>query len=111
MIDVRVLTDSSGCLKQLSAAGHSGSSEKGKDILCAAVTVILRTAARVLQGREKTAVTVLADECGQFKMIVQPFPDPDKEWFNGVSDMVIWGLMDLRDEYPGNIRLKLSKED
>jgi hypothetical protein len=111
MIIVQVSTDSSGCLKQLSATGHSRLSEKGADILCAAVSFLLRTTAGVLRTRLKETLTVRAENPGQFNIGIRSYPDSEKEWFTGITDIVVSGFMDLQDEYPENIRLELTEED
>ena len=111
MIIVQVAVDSDGCLKYLSAAGHSGLSVKGKDVLCSAVTVLLRTAARVLSDEIKESVFVRAEDPGRMEIKIFSCPDSEKGWLKGLSDMILYGLMDLREEYPGNIDLVLLKED
>ena len=52
MIEVLLVCGKDGAFKSCNASGHAGFAAKGKDIVCAAVTELLRTAVQVLQKTE-----------------------------------------------------------
>ncbi|MCL2127433.1 MAG: ribosomal-processing cysteine protease Prp, partial [Treponema sp.] len=59
MIEIEAVLDENGVLKTCKATGHAGAGRKGADIVCAAVSVLMRTAVRALSG--KKGVTVRCD--------------------------------------------------
>lgn len=52
MISVRLVRDADGAFVSCTADGHSGYAEPGSDIVCSAVSVLVRTTARVLSEAE-----------------------------------------------------------
>ncbi|MDE5899607.1 MAG: ribosomal-processing cysteine protease Prp [Treponemataceae bacterium] len=52
MISVRLVREADGAFVSCTADGHSGYAEPGSDIVCSAVSVLIRTAARVLSEME-----------------------------------------------------------
>lgn len=110
MILVQVSVDNRGVLRDLKAAGHAEMGTAGSDILCSAVSILIRTAARTLEGRG-----VLADRAdgrdrqrGEFLLTVEGDEMKDREWLSGISSYLMCGLNDLAAEYPEKIQLEVE---
>ena len=68
MIKIEVKIDDSGVLRFCKVEGHAGAGKLGEDIVCAAVSVLMDTALRVLEDRK--GITLRHDE-----------PKPGILWF------------------------------
>ena len=49
MVRVEIETNQAGLIRRVEVSGHAGYSEKGFDIVCASVTTLVRSAARILE--------------------------------------------------------------
>ncbi|MDE5614650.1 MAG: ribosomal-processing cysteine protease Prp, partial [Treponemataceae bacterium] len=56
MTTVTLVCGKDGAFRSCEAAGHAGFAAKGSDIVCAAVTILLRTAADVLSGMDGVVI-------------------------------------------------------
>jgi uncharacterized protein YsxB (DUF464 family) len=97
-----------GCLAGFTASGHAGAGRKGEDIVCAAVTTLLRTAAKVLAGEPGLSVDGESPEPGVMRLALAPPPDGKREWVRGVTAILLRGLNDLAEEFPGRLRLEID---
>ena len=100
-----------GELQSCSAEGHSGFSVKGSDIVCAAVTTLLRTTLEVLENSED--IRLVADIASRgtlaFKVEREKSVNTDSEKkliFAG--DFVEIGLKRLTRDYPANVALQVQ---
>ena len=88
--------------------GHSGFSEKGKDIVCSAVSILIYTLLNMLKDEESDKHLKIRREIindGYFCVEIEPF-DFSKERTKGIIDTVIMWLSLLNDEYPENVKLE-----
>ena len=65
MTEVLLVCSKDGCFKSVSASGHAGFASKGKDIVCAAESMLLRTAMEVLEQTENVALESDVSERGK----------------------------------------------
>jgi len=107
-LSVRLRAD--GCLAGFSASGHAGAGPKGRDPLCAAVTVLLRTSARLLSGQPDLRVSGGSPEEGVMRLALERPPEGRREWVRGVTATLVAGLTDLDREFPGRLRLEVGEE-
>ena len=110
MIEIRVRLDKPGCLRAFRASGHARAAGAGEDIVCAAVTVLLRTCARLLSDREGQAAAVKAPEPGELSLVLEPPPQERIEWLRGVTEFLLAGIADLQSEYPDRLTVNIIKE-
>jgi uncharacterized protein YsxB (DUF464 family) len=109
VITVQLRLDGRGCLKSLVAAGHSLAGSRGMlasdgtSLPCAAVSVLARTAARIVAMEGRIASEGSAEEPGKLQLAVGRYPDELAEWLRGVTDTLARGLSDVAAEYPGEI--------
>ncbi len=107
MTEVVLVCDSDGAIKKLTAKGHAGFAEKGKDIVCASVTELLRTALKVLENTQGLLVKANAASRGNLAFSVEENETfSRKERLICTADFIRTGLRDLEDEYPQYVHLR-----
>jgi hypothetical protein len=110
VIRLRVRLHADGSLGGFSASGHAGAGGKGGDIVCAAATALLRTAAGLLAGQPDLAVEGGSPAEGQMHLSLPKAPAAKREWLRGVTAMLVAGLTDLAREYPERLELRIEEE-
>jgi uncharacterized protein YsxB (DUF464 family) len=108
VISLRVRLHPGGLLAGFTASGHAGAGPKGEDIVCAAVTILLRTAAKVLAGEPGLTVEGQSPEPGVMRLALEPPPEAKRDWVRGVTATLLRGLTDLAEEFPGRLELRID---
>lgn len=109
MIDLTLRLDNRGILRECSSYGHAETGPAGTDIVCASVSILLRSCARTLEGREGVVVSGTATEPGRMVFRVESCPVQYESWLAGVGDSLITGLSDLAHEYPEACGLEIIR--
>lgn len=87
----------------LRAEGHAGYAEKGKDIVCAAVSVLMQTLACSVDANNTGNTFELSDGKNGNRLTVQaPMSVLNRDKF----DLVVEGLIRLAENYPENVQFK-----
>ena len=87
----------------LRAEGHAGYAEKGKDIVCAAVSVLMQTLAYSVDADNTGNTFELSDGKNGNRLTVQaPMSVLNRDKF----DLVVEGLSRLAENYPKNVQFK-----
>lgn len=87
----------------LRAEGHAGFAEKGKDIVCAAVSVLMQTLACSVDANNTGNTFELSDGKNGNRLTVQaPMSVLNRNKF----DLVVEGLIRLAENYPENVQFK-----
>lgn len=98
-------------LRSLCATGHAGWEVKGRDIVCAAASSLIRTAAGLLHSE---AEVVSAGESpvlpGRLLIRVESASESILPWLDGIRDFLVKGLLDLEREFPRNIEIAIIDE-
>jgi uncharacterized protein YsxB (DUF464 family) len=89
------------------AEGHAGTKAAGRNIACAAATVLLRTAGGACAGHGIMEAGGAAAP-GAMNLEVLPAAPADGAWLRGVTDFLLRGLKDLQDEFPRDIALRVE---
>jgi uncharacterized protein YsxB (DUF464 family) len=105
VIRIEIRLDRRGALAGFTVSGHAGSAPKGEDLACAGVTVLFRTAARVLQLQPDVRVRGSAPENGEMELRIEELPAAKRQWLAGLSDFLIRGSRDLEEENPKAVAL------
>ena len=104
MLTVLLEVSQDGLLRRFEASGHAGA-DAGRNIACAAATVLLRTA-----GRECTARGIVtaggSGARGEMAMVVAA--GAGDAWLKGVTDFLVRGMSDLAREYPDQIAFRVE---
>ena len=110
MIRLRVRLRADGCLAGFEATGHAAAGRRGRDLVCAAVTVLLRTAARLLSDCPELGAEGASPAEGVMRLELGCAPESRRQWLRGVTDMLLMGLRDLDREHPGRLKLEVGEE-
>jgi uncharacterized protein YsxB (DUF464 family) len=99
VITVDAALDEAGVLRSCRAEGHAGAGPKGGDIVCAAISVLMRTALRTLSGRGGITIRGNAPRRGLFWIEADYTPE-GKDFLSAAGTFLIEGLRSVSQEYP-----------
>ena len=106
---VRVcLTVSNGRLAAIESSGHSGAGVRGEDVPCAAVSVLVRTVARVLLDEPDVELEAEPPQRGRIKITAITCSEGKRPWLVGVTDVLARGIKDIVREYPDHVDLVVN---
>jgi uncharacterized protein YsxB (DUF464 family) len=109
MIEIDAALDESGLLRSCSVRGHANAGPKGGDIVCAAVSVLTRTALRTLSGREGIVLRGAASERGVFH-IETDYTGAGMEFLAAAGAFLVEGLKSVAEDYPECCKMNLYTE-
>ncbi len=109
MIDVRASVGVDGVLRRVKSAGHAETDARGRDIVCAAASVLLRTAYEAMARIEGVRIEGSAPEPGSLWFSVRDFRPEDAERLRGIGDFLLVGLSGLEREHPGALKLTTER--
>lgn len=84
-------------------SGHSGFAPKGKDIVCAAVSILARTALDVLHGQSGIELKTDSAERGELSFTVEKKQDGCSDILSYTADFLEKGFGSLQKEYPAYV--------
>jgi uncharacterized protein YsxB (DUF464 family) len=93
----------------MSAQGHAGAAEKGQDIVCAALSILMQTLADTIEGAARDEQLDFCDvnyQTGQINVDAVAKPEHET-MLASVYEFVVNGLSKLAVEYPDYVRLIL----
>lgn len=111
MTCVRLVRRTDGRFVSCSASGHAGYAEHGSDIVCSALTALLRTTAQVLSEIDEITVDEQADVRGQLHFTADAF-NADNEadaCLRYAGRFLEKGLSSLKHEFPAYIELNIQR--
>jgi uncharacterized protein YsxB (DUF464 family) len=108
LIEIEAVLDEAGLLRACKALGHAGAGKAGSDIVCAAVSVLMRTAVRTLSGRRGVEIRGGAPEPG-FLWLEADYTAEGKEFLAAAGDFLIEGLTSVAGEFPKNCRINIRR--
>ena len=105
-----MILDGAGVLKSCRVSGHAGAGKKGSDIVCAAVSVLARTAIKVLSEREGITIRGDIPEPGNFCLETEYNPE-DRDFLAAVGSFLIEGLLSVSGEFPDYCRVNMERRN
>ncbi|MBQ7538405.1 MAG: ribosomal-processing cysteine protease Prp [Treponema sp.] len=107
MIVVALSYGKNGALKKCKANGHAHFSRKGTDIVCSAVTTLVRTAAQVLSHNENVSLNFEAPERGSMSFSIEAKTESleTETQLKCIGDFLRTGILALTKEFPKNVIL------
>ncbi|MDR0644628.1 MAG: ribosomal-processing cysteine protease Prp [Treponema sp.] len=96
-----------GLLRSCFIEGHAKAGPRGKDIICAAVSVLARTAWQVLSARKGVTVLGKAVKRGEFSFEVTACKG-EEPFLAGVGAFLTEGLESVVRDYPKNCRVVIT---
>ena len=108
MIKIEAVLDRDGVLRSCTASGHAGAGQAGTDIVCAAVSVLLRTAVRALSGRKGITLRCDAPETGLLSMEAD-CAEEGRQFLSAAGVFLTEGLASVAEEYPQHCTLTIRR--
>ena len=109
MITIAVVLEESGLLKSCNIQGHAGAGKRGTDIVCAAVSVLARTALAVLGEKDGIIVRGSAPRRGELSLEAEALSAEGKDFLDTAGTFLIKGLSSVAQEYPQYCSLTITK--
>jgi len=109
LIRIEALVDDAGVLRFCKAVGHGGRGNAGSDIVCAAVSVLMRGAHRTLSGRKGITLRADAPQPGLF-WLEADYSAEGKEFLFASGAFLLEGLASVAEEFPENCKLIVRTE-
>ncbi len=111
MIKIILQLSETGLITGCDVRGHAETGRKGEDLVCAAVSVLVRTAARTLEQQNDVILEGKASEPGKVGFSLVSFRPGIELWLKGLGDVLMTGILDIQDEYPESCLLEIIKEE
>ena len=128
MVKIRLLSNAENCFSAFESSGHAsgshaggshadfgdndGKPEKGGNIVCAAVTILLKTAVLSLSSAQKERSSlkaeIRADNPGYLSAKITAFSGDDKPRLQYLLEFLTIGLMAIEAEYPDCLDLQIE---
>jgi len=108
VIKIEAVLDVDGVLRVCKASGHAGVGRTGNDIVCAAVSVLMRTAIRSLSEREGITIRCDAPEPG-FLFLEADYTAKGREFLFAAGVFLLEGLASVAEEYPEHCSLSIRR--
>ena len=107
MTSITLSYGKNGVIKKCQANGHANFSKKGTDIVCAAVTVLIRTAMQVLSHNENVLLIADASSRGALSFSVEAKTEnlETETQLKCIGDFLRTGILALTKEFPENVIL------
>lgn len=114
MIIAKIYKDQDSYIRRYSISGHSNYAEYGKDIVCAAISVLAQTALLSLVevcGLDEKEIKYSIDEETGFLDVILPdsIEEPRLESTQIVLKTLVLGIESIIRNYPGYINLKYRR--
>jgi uncharacterized protein YsxB (DUF464 family) len=108
VIKIKLTLDKVGCVRAVEACGHAGRGPSRGDVVCAAVSVLLRTFAEVLATTNGVTAAVEAPTRGSMA-VKAAWQENRAAFVSGVSAFLVEGLDGVAAEYPNNCKIILEE--
>ncbi len=108
MIRVELWLDRAECLVRLRSHGHAPGAA-GTNTVCAAVSALLGSSARLLAAQSDLKIDGTADREGELELVVSACPSHRQPWLGGVTGLLLQGLEDIARGYPDQIRVSVTR--
>lgn len=109
MTSVLIERSKTGVLIGCTAKGHAGYAERGSDIVCSAVSVLIRTTLQVLSELPAVNLETDASKRGYIRFrVLKGFPSEVEEKLKYAGDFLQAGLESVANEFPDNLKLVIN---
>jgi uncharacterized protein YsxB (DUF464 family) len=107
LIAVSAGFDSNGLLVRCHVEGHANAAPRGMDTVCAAVSVLLRSFARCLEGRAGIDASFYAPERGVFNF-ESKYSEAGRAFLFAAGCFLFEGLSSIAEEFPQFCKLNVE---
>jgi uncharacterized protein YsxB (DUF464 family) len=109
MIRIEVSLDKAGILRSCRVEGHAEAGPKGADIVCAAVSVLVRTAIRTLSHQKGIELRGAAPKRGLL-WIETDYSGEGRDFLAVAGTFLIEGLRSVSEDYPDYCGITIAEE-
>jgi uncharacterized protein YsxB (DUF464 family) len=109
LITALVTLDGAALLRGLDLQGHAGAGKRGEDVVCAAVSFLVRTAAAVLADKAYVTAQVVAPARGELHLSIECKREGEP-YLRAIQDFLLTGLNSVAEEYPECLRVDVSRD-
>jgi uncharacterized protein YsxB (DUF464 family) len=109
LIETKLVLDEAGLLKVCTIKGHGNAGNAGDDVICAAVSVLIRTALRVLSDKPGVTIRGAAPERGALWMEADYTPE-GRDFLFAAGLFLTEGLKSVAEDYPGHCKMNIYTE-
>jgi uncharacterized protein YsxB (DUF464 family) len=110
VIRIEARLDAAGVLRSCRVEGHAGAGPRGADIVCAAVSVLVRTALRTLSNRNGIELRGAAPERGLF-WLETDYNAEGRDFLAAAGAFLIEGLRSVSEDYPDYCVITIQAEE
>ena len=108
MIRASAAFDANVNLRSFRAEGHAAAGDRGYDLVCAAFSVLARTAYRALEALPGIELSGSATEAGKLRFEVLKTA-ASAERAAGIADFLVAGMNDLARDYPAAVEFVVER--
>jgi uncharacterized protein YsxB (DUF464 family) len=109
MIAIDAALDEGGVLRSCRVKGHAGIWKGDGGRVCAAISVLIRTAVRTLSGRRGIAVRGEAPGRGLL-WIEADYTAEGKDFLSAAGAFLLEGLLSVAEEYPDCCKITITEK-
>jgi hypothetical protein len=109
MVTVDVVLDHAGLIKSCQVSGHAGAGPRNGDVVCAAVSVLSRTALRTLSKLEGVSVRGKAPQRGDLFMEIE-YTEACRGQVAGITAFLLEGFISVSEEFPEHCCVRIQRE-
>ncbi len=112
MTEITLICEKGGMIKKCQANGHAGFSVKGSDIVCSAITVLMRTAGQLLAQNDSVKLNADITSRGNLAFCVEVLQKDSQteSYLKCIGDFLRTGFQSLQKEFPQNVKLRELNE-
>jgi len=82
----------------------------GSNIICAAVSVLIRSAYRTIVKNSKVEACITAKDEGSLYFRIIEYEESQVDWLRGITDYLLTGIKDIESEYPYSVKIIITVE-
>jgi uncharacterized protein YsxB (DUF464 family) len=109
MIRIEVSLDKAGILRSCRVEGHAEAGPKGADLVCAAVSVLVRTAIITLSHQKGIELRGAAPERGLLWMETD-YTGEGRDFLAAAGTFLVEGLRSVSEDYPDYCDITIAEE-
>jgi uncharacterized protein YsxB (DUF464 family) len=111
VIVIHITLDRTNLVKACVASGHAKAGPRGGDIVCAAVSVLLRSFLRTVQSKEGICVQADASVEGRLSFTAAWTTDAGRGFLYPAGCYLVEGLRSVAEEYPAHCAVTIQTEE
>ena len=104
---MRIVAEKEGCLLLAEAEGHAGMGGESGDPVCAAVSVLFRTTASLLEAFVPTS-SARSKGKGTLQLAAGDFPEESRTCLFYATEFLKRGIGSLAEEFPNAVSLRVE---